>query len=85
MSKLQIKYDEQDYRSLTAEKEVIGCFINNPALVSEYKVVKEDFCNNVAKGVYTAVERLAKDGNQFIDSDMIEDCLKKYYPSDYRI
>ena len=85
MSKLQIKYDEQDYRSLTAEKEVIGCFINNPALVSEYKVVKEDFCNSVAKGVYTAVERLAKDGNQFIDSDMIEDCLKKYYPSDYRI
>lgn len=84
MSKLQIKYDEQDYRSLNAEKEVIGCFINQPALVNEYKVVKEDFVNLPIRAIWTAVERLAKDGNQFIDSDMIEDCLEKYYPSDYR-
>ena len=32
-----------------------------------------------------AVERLAKDGNQFIDIDMINHCLEQLYPSSYRI
>ena len=85
MSKLQIKYDEQAYRSPRAEMEVIGCFIKQPELVNEYRVLPEDLLNLTVRAIYTAVERLAKDGNHFIDADMIEDCLEKYYPSYYRI
>lgn len=32
-----------------------------------------------------AVERLAKDGNQFIDVTMISRCLEQHYPTSYRI
>lgn len=85
MKKLQIQYDAADYSSRDKALEVIGCIINNPSLLDDYSLSEKDFENLAVKAIFKAVDKLHGDGSKFVDSDMIEACLEKYYPTDFRI
>lgn len=80
-----IKFDQDEYRSRLAELDVIGCVLNNPDILDEYPLEKDDFTNLVIRAILIGVQYIHDNGGHFIDTCILGSILEKYYPTYHRI
>lgn len=64
--------------------EVLGCLIQNPALMKEYKLTKNDFPNTFHKLVFAAINNLYVSGVESIDAVSIDEFLS-HYETQYKV
>lgn len=61
-----------------AIREVLGCLIQDPKLLREYKISKSDFPEDFHKLIFAAINNLYKSGIEIIDAVAIDEYLSHY-------
>ena len=67
-----------DYSDLTATRQVIGCIMQKPEYIKQYKIVETDFAEKLYQYVFSAIEQLYNKGAKLIDTVVIMDYLQQY-------
>jgi len=74
MSKKQLT----EYVNKQAIREVLGCFLQQPTLLREYKTSPADFPETFHKLIFAAINNLYKNGAETIDAVAIDEYLSHY-------
>jgi len=74
MSKKQLT----EYTNKQAIREVLGCFLQQPNLLREYKTTSNDFPETFHKLIFAAINNLYKNGAETIDAVAIDEYLSHY-------
>lgn len=74
MAKVQLA----KYCNKQSIREILGCFIKEPALLREYKTTKSDFPESFHKLIFAAINNLYKNGVETIDAVAIDEYLSNY-------
>ena len=72
-------------QSKSAIREVLGCLLQDPSLLSNHKIVKEDFVEAFHKVLFVAINNKYQAKATKLDSYIIEDYLKTTFPTKYGI
>lgn len=72
------------YVNKQAIREVLGCLIQDPKLIREYKISKSDFPEDFHKLIFAAINNLYKSGAENIDAVAIDEYLS-HYETQYKI
>lgn len=72
------------YANKQAIREVLGCLIQDPKLIREYKISKSDFPEDFHKLIFAAINNLYKSGVENIDAVAIDEYLS-HYETQYKI
>lgn len=67
-----------NYANKQAIREVLGCFLQEPSLIREYKTSQNDFPETFHKLIYAAINNLYKNGAETIDAVAIDEYLSHY-------
>lgn len=67
-----------NYSNKQAIREILGCFLQQPSLIKDYKVTKNDFPETFHKLIFAAINNLYKNGAETIDSVAIDEYLSNY-------
>ena len=67
-----------DYSDLSATRQVIGCIMQKPEYIKQYKIVDTDFAEKLYQYVFLAIDQLYNNGAKFIDTVVIMDYLQQY-------
>ncbi len=67
-----------NYVNKQAIREVLGCLIQDPKLLREYKISKSDFPEDFHKLIFAAINNLYKSGIEIIDAVAIDEYLSHY-------
>ena len=67
-----------NYVNKQAIREVLGCLIQEPKLLREYKISKSDFPEDFHKLIFAAINNLYKNGAETIDAVTIDEYLSHY-------
>jgi len=73
-----------NYVNKQAIREVLGCLIQTPKLLREYKISKSDFPEDFHKLIFAAINNLYKNGIENIDAVAIDEYLS-HYETQYKI
>lgn len=73
------------YQSKSAVREVLGCLLQNPKLLTEYKITENDFVEAFHKILFATINNKFSLGATKIDSVVIEEYLKDSVPVAYNI
>lgn len=66
------------YVNKQAIREMLGCLLQNPSLLREYKIVQNDFPETFHKLIFAAINNLFKNGAETIDAVAIDEYLSHY-------
>jgi len=72
------------YVNKQAIREMLGCLLQEPSLLREYKIVQNDFPETFHKLIFAAINNLFKNGAETIDSVAIDEYLS-HYETQYQI
>ena len=73
-----------NYVNKQAIREVLGCFIQQPKLLKEYKTCKSDFPETFHQLIFAATNNLFKNGVDEIDAVSIDEYLS-HYETQYKL
>ena len=73
------------YQNKTCVREVLGCLIQDPSLLSKYKISKNDFVEAFHKVIFVAINNQYEFGAKKLNSMIISNYLKEAFPSKYGI
>jgi len=73
-----------NYVNKQAIREVLGCFLQEPSLIREYKTSQNDFPETFHKLIYAAINNLYKNGAETIDAVAIDEYLS-HYETQYKL
>jgi len=80
MGKVQLT----SYVNKQAIREVLGCFIQKPSLMRDYKTSKNDFPETFHKLIFASMSNLYKNGAENIDAVAIDEYLS-HYETQYKL
>lgn len=75
----------RQYQSKSAIREVLGCLLLQPSLLTSYKISIDDFVEAFHKVVFVAINNCYENGMEKLDSLIIEEYLQNAFPSKYGI
>lgn len=73
------------YQNRNSIREVLGCLVEEPTLLLDHKITKNDFVESFYKIVFVSINNLVNLGTIKINGDIIEEYLKDNFPSGYLI
>lgn len=73
-----------EYANKQAIREVLGCFLQQPNLLREYKTSQTDFPETFHKLIFASINNLYKNGAETIDAVAIDEYLS-HYETQYQV
>lgn len=67
-----------EYVNKQAITEVLGCLMQEPKLLREFKIIKEDFPETYHKLIFSAINNLYRSGAERVDAVAIDDYLSHF-------
>lgn len=66
------------YSNVRAMNEVLGSLLQNPALISQYKITQTDFSDSFHRILFAAINNLSANGVENIDGVAVDEYLSHY-------